>query len=326
MTKKPAVFIGSSTEAEPAANEVQSLLQADFAEAHHWRDSFPPGEGTLTSLSKAADGCDFAVLVLSGDDVTISREMERKTARDNITFELGYFMGKIGESRTFILENRPDNIKIASDLLGITREFYVASSSGDLRPSLRRACNELIKVMRRLGPKSRTVRLPSDYFLPVHDEWFAPYSFGSNGHLFNWPKKRFLDFRRGLPLYWLAHDIFWTISALQTNQSPNHIRRGLTQIVWQMEQTGLLDDRSYALLRHKLQNDAFTDDSWGDQPREKLAGELITLAHYAGDRLNQKYIDEGPTGEYFPLPPRPDNAENVRQLERFQPRHTSSGK
>jgi hypothetical protein len=319
------VFIGSSTEAEEAADEVQAILQAGgFAEAHHWRDVFPPGEATLRSLSEAAQRCDFAILILSGDDVTISREMEKKAARDNIVFELGYFMGVIGESRTFMLENYPDHVKIASDLAGITRASYSVGPGGDLRPSLRRACTELTRVMRRLGPRMKTVRLPPDYFLPVHDEWFAPYRFGANGHLFDWPRKRFLDFRRGLPLYWLAHDIFWTITALLTNQSPNHIRRGLTQIAWQMEQTGLLDDRSYALLRHKIQTDPFTPEDWGDQAREKLAGELITLAHYVGDRLNQKYIDEGPTGEYFPLPPHPENAENARQLERFQPRPPTS--
>jgi Predicted nucleotide-binding protein containing TIR-like domain len=319
------VFIGSSTEAEEAASEVQAILQAGgFAEAHHWRDVFPAGEGTLRSLAEVAQRCDFAILILSGDDVTISREMARKTVRDNIVFELGYFMGVIGQSRTFMLHNSPDRVIIASDLAGITRQPYNAGSDGDLRNSLRSACTELTRVMKRLGPRMKTVRLPPNYFVPVHDEWFAPYGFGVNGHLFDWPKKRFLDFRRGLPLYWLSHDIFWTITALLTNQSPNHIRRGLTKIVWQMEQNGLLDDQSYGILRNRVQNDSFTPRAWGDQAREELAGWLVFLAHNVGDRLNNKYIEKGQTGEYYPLPPRPDNAENVRQLERYQPRPSTS--
>ena len=44
---------------------------------------------------------DFAVLVLTPDDITLSRGTTIASPRDNAIFELGLFMGTNGRNRTF---------------------------------------------------------------------------------------------------------------------------------------------------------------------------------------------------------------------------------
>jgi len=46
---------------------------------------------------------DFAALVLTADDLTASRQVVSLGPRDNVLFELGLFMGRLGRSRTFVI-------------------------------------------------------------------------------------------------------------------------------------------------------------------------------------------------------------------------------
>ena len=78
------------------------------------------GRGTLESLVDALESYDFAVLVLTADDLIVSRGVEQNSARDNVLIELGLFIGKLGRQRTFLLVPKESNVKIPSDLAGIT--------------------------------------------------------------------------------------------------------------------------------------------------------------------------------------------------------------
>jgi predicted nucleotide-binding protein len=90
---KLAVFIGSSTEGLEFARAIRSLL-AEVAEVKVWREGlFGVGDVTVEALLNALPRFDFAVLVLSPDDVTVSRADTTSSPRDNVVFELGLFMG-----------------------------------------------------------------------------------------------------------------------------------------------------------------------------------------------------------------------------------------
>lgn len=117
---KPSVFIGSSAEALPLATAVKAELAKSFR-VDLWSDSlFELGQDTLDNLLRFVQCYDFAVLVLSDDDQTISRKAASASPRDNVVFELGLFLGALGRRRAFpiILQTAQGAPKIPSDLLG----------------------------------------------------------------------------------------------------------------------------------------------------------------------------------------------------------------
>jgi hypothetical protein len=141
---RPTVFIGSSKEGLPIAEAVQ--LNLDYAcEATIWSQGvFGLGEGTLEALLDRKDTFDFAVLVLTPDDLIYSRDESHPSARDNVLFELGIFLGALGRRRTFVVYDRTSHLKMPSDLAGVTHASYQPHASGNLQAALG-AATTLIK-------------------------------------------------------------------------------------------------------------------------------------------------------------------------------------
>lgn len=126
---KPHVFIGSSSEGKDVARYLQVELGASCV-VDRWDQSvFEPGGYTLESLINAAKRADFAVLVATPDDRTVSRGEEQPSVRDNIVLEFGLFAGVLGRERTYLLAT-DHNIKLPTDMLGLTRLSYNESASG----------------------------------------------------------------------------------------------------------------------------------------------------------------------------------------------------
>jgi len=67
---------------------------------------------------------DFAILLLTPDDIVQSRSTELASPRDNVIFELGLFMGELGRDRTFILQQPGSGMKIPTDLAGVVTSNY----------------------------------------------------------------------------------------------------------------------------------------------------------------------------------------------------------
>ena len=149
----PGVFIGSSMEGLDIARSLQLLLDHS-CEAELWSQGlFEPGGSTLSSLVAAADSFDFAILVVSPDDTVVSRGTERLATRDNVVFELGLFMGKLGPERTFMVHDRTKKPDLPTDLAGVTPVTYRLHSSGKLTAALGPASYNLELAMRHLGPR-----------------------------------------------------------------------------------------------------------------------------------------------------------------------------
>jgi hypothetical protein len=109
-----------------------------------------------------AERFDFAVFVFDADDVAQIRRAEVRTVRDNVVFELGLFIGRLGRGRAFwITAEGTAAPHIPTDLAGITRLTYrkeEATSPQRLLAELERSCQRLRTEFEKLGPRTdRTV-------------------------------------------------------------------------------------------------------------------------------------------------------------------------
>lgn len=148
MCELPSLFIGSSSEGLDVAKAVELQLLNE-ADVQIWTNGvFSLGQGTLEGLIDALDQYDFAVMVISADDLVESREQNYNSPRDNVLFELGLFMGRIGRERTFILHEDNPRLKLPSDLAGITRVKYRIRNK---QPNVSPACTQIAQEIRRLG-------------------------------------------------------------------------------------------------------------------------------------------------------------------------------
>jgi hypothetical protein len=159
MKSRALLFIGSSTEGLPLAKAAQSGM-ADFADVTIWTQGiFKPSYGYLESLTQALEAADFAVLILSPDDVTESRGVEIATPRDNVIFELGLFIGHLGRERCLFVHEKGAALKLPSDLLGISGATYHGRNDGNMRAALGPVCLEVETRIRELGLRARMLKL-----------------------------------------------------------------------------------------------------------------------------------------------------------------------
>ena len=115
---KPRIFIGSSSEGLYAAEYIKQHLSADY-DCIVWNDGvFKYNRSFLETLLNSASLFDFGFLIFTKDDLALSRDEAFEQARDNVLFEYGLFLGRLGLDRAFVVAER--GVKIPSDFLGYT--------------------------------------------------------------------------------------------------------------------------------------------------------------------------------------------------------------
>lgn len=149
---KPKLFIGSSREGLPIADAIHSGLNRD-AECTVWNQGiFNLSQNTLSDLIKVLRQSDFGIFVFSPDDITLMRGNSNPVVRDNVIFELGLFIGRLGPERSFFLV--PDDVRdlhLPSDLTGITPGEYEANrSDGNWYAAVGPACGRIRRQMEQL--------------------------------------------------------------------------------------------------------------------------------------------------------------------------------
>ena len=87
-------------------------------------------------LIAATSMFEFAIVVATPDDTVTSRNRTIQAPRDNVIFELGLFFGTLGQKHTFLVYCDGDQLKLPSDLAGITAATYKKRSDGNLRAAL----------------------------------------------------------------------------------------------------------------------------------------------------------------------------------------------
>jgi len=151
---KPRLFVGSSVESLAVAYAIQENLEHD-AEVTVWPEGvFELSKTTLQQLLALLDAFDFAAFVFSPDDLAVIREATKRVTRDNVVFELGMFIARLGPERSFLLTPRsaPD-LHLPTDLLGLTPATYDDSRQDkNTVAALGTACNKIRRSMQRLGP------------------------------------------------------------------------------------------------------------------------------------------------------------------------------
>lgn len=115
---KPRIFIGSSTEGLYAAEYIKQFFSPDYDCVIWNEDVFKFNKSFLETLLNSASLFDFGFLIFTKDDQSLVRDKAFETARDNILFEYGLFLGRLGLDRAFVIAEK--GVKIPSDILGYT--------------------------------------------------------------------------------------------------------------------------------------------------------------------------------------------------------------
>ena len=150
---KPSIFIASSKEGKRFADIVKTELTG-CANITVWDENFfKLNVSTFDSLCKKAIMYDFAIVLYTKDDISLSRRRFFSTPRDNIIFEHGLFTGIIGRYKTYALIQ--NGVKIPSDLFGITYSYF--SDCKDIEE----CCKVIMSAIKRESAVSRLSLLPS---------------------------------------------------------------------------------------------------------------------------------------------------------------------
>lgn len=93
-----------------------------------------PNKGK-TVIEKFTENSDveFAIALLSADDIAYNKNDDQKQfkfrARQNVIFEMGYFIGKLGRERVLAIHENNEKLEIPSDYVGVIYVPYDKNGS-----------------------------------------------------------------------------------------------------------------------------------------------------------------------------------------------------
>ncbi len=150
----PRLFIASSSEQIAVAQAIAAGLGAQGGlEVKVWDQLFEFSAAYIESLEAELDRADFAVAVLTGDDAANVRSKATVLPRDNVLFELGLFIGRLGRARCFFFVDAASGTQIASDLSGVKAAAYHPESNppDPRRPTLAQVAAQVAQQIRTFG-------------------------------------------------------------------------------------------------------------------------------------------------------------------------------
>jgi len=201
MEMKPRIFIGSSREGFPVAKKISKIL-ADIGQCTLWTDLFILNKSNYENLASQIALYDYALLIATGDDVTISRKKQAISARDNILFEFGLFAGGLGRDRVFYIVEK--NLKIPSDLHGIGLSQILHKSDKKFNHSIVTTARQ---IQKHIIDKEDTFDLS-----------FIPSTAIAYGYFTNFVERsveRLLEDKQQKKIFYLGDDVKFKIKSLK---------------------------------------------------------------------------------------------------------------
>ncbi len=135
----------SQASGEAAAAIVNAFANEPFTVSTWTNGGFRGAHYAIDSLEHMLDQSDVAITVTEPGD-------ESPQGRDNIIFELGFFMGRLGRHRTFLIEPRGEQLELPHELAGVNTVTYRPSANSNLAEALAPACAKLKQLITELGP------------------------------------------------------------------------------------------------------------------------------------------------------------------------------
>jgi hypothetical protein len=175
---KPKVFVGSASEAKKIAQAFCDALKDEASVVPWWLSpEFRNGFSTLEGLIRAVQEYDFAVFILTPVDQVESRGQKGWSARDNVLFEYGLFLGCLGRDRTFIFVQKPaekgKEVKIPSDLGGMYIPRFSEGNQHDLIASVNTALSESRTRIHTKGRRAPRVKFVSSWGFDLKSSTFS---------------------------------------------------------------------------------------------------------------------------------------------------------
>lgn len=148
----PRVFIISSTEQLPALRSLRTHLSGEDVHVYAWDSgTFAVSDYAISSIEDAIEASDFTVSIAGPDDQVAFRGAVTNAPRDNVSLEFGLSVGKIGRSRSILLVNTSQEVRLPSDTAGLTTIRFKGGSREELARTMPAAVDQIRDVIEREG-------------------------------------------------------------------------------------------------------------------------------------------------------------------------------
>jgi hypothetical protein len=127
------------------------------AEPEVWtNDKFHSRDTPIEALFRMLDQFNFALFVALPEDNTEKGGTQYHTVRDNVLFEMGLFLGRLGRERVFLIAPRSPSdakLQLPTDLTGIQPNYFDPNAT-NLQSAVSASLLELQEALREFRPKT----------------------------------------------------------------------------------------------------------------------------------------------------------------------------
>jgi hypothetical protein len=157
---KPNLFIGSSSEKLLYAYALQNQLKSSANVKLSNQGAFQLNTSYMDSLIAELKDSDFGVFLFLPDDILKLRDEILESVRDNVLFEFGLFMGRLGKERAFfVMPQASEKLRLPSDLLGISTVTFDSNEPNE-EVALGPAVFKILKAIEKFGVRQERLDGP----------------------------------------------------------------------------------------------------------------------------------------------------------------------
>jgi len=122
----PKIFIAHGTDHGPR-DDLADMLRTFGLKPVLFSKSPDHSRSVIEKFEQSAEECEFAIILLAPDDKQVLDRKGRvnSRARQNVIFEMGWFFGRLGRSKTLLIYNGA--IELPSDIGGVLYKRYANS-------------------------------------------------------------------------------------------------------------------------------------------------------------------------------------------------------